>query len=134
MTEDPTPQQPTPPKDGLSGNIHEDGRIELLTWANGECVNSFYVSDEENSNLIAALLLAAHQSSQVRGLSKPMIKPHAPSIPISAASLIANRTKKTFALGFGVGQSQVVLQIPQSILASLGRQLLAASAQEGKGH
>ncbi len=56
----------TPPEDGFTGNVHEDGRIELLMWAGGKCVNSFYVSDENISKLAAALLQSAHQSAQIR--------------------------------------------------------------------
>ena len=87
--------------------------------------------------MATGLLMMAYKSAERTGTksTKPSgSQPDNPSIPISGFGLIVGKKKKTFALGFLVGAAQIAFQIPQSKLANLGRQLLAASAQDGKAH
>ena len=125
------------PDDGFSGSIHDDGRVEIFLWAKGKCVQSFDVDQKDLGNLASIFLGMAHESAKRAGTQptiQPGSRPHSPSIPISACGLIASKKKKPYALGFVCGEAQIAFQIPQSMLARLGRQLLAASAQDDKAH
>ena len=127
---------PDHPNDGFSGNIHDDGRVEILLWSEGKCIQSLHADQKALGSMAAGFLKMAHESAQRAGVkptAQPGSRPDSPPIPISASGLIANKKNNTFALGFSVGAAQIAFQIPQSMLGLLGRQLLAASAQ-GRAH
>ena len=126
--------QPDNPDDGLTGTVHDDGKIELSMWAGGKSVQSLYPDPRTLGGMAAMLLTLAHESAGYTGAKPAKSGSHAdyPSIPISAYGLIAGKKKKTFALGFVFGEAQIAFQIPQSKLAHLGRLLLAASAKSDR--
>ncbi len=125
------------PDDGFSGLMHSDGTAEIIVWIGGERVQSFDADHKILGNMAANLLMLAYKSAE-RTRSKPTTQPGSrpdnPPIPISACGLIASKKKKPYALGFVCGEAQIAFQIPQSMLARLGRQLLAASAQNDIAH
>ena len=123
--------QPDHLDEGLSGRVHDDGRVELFMWAGGKCVHSFEADHKVLGRMATGLLTMAYQSARRTGAKPANLSgshPDNPSIPISACAPIVSKEKKTFALGFVLGKAQIAFQIPQSTLARLGRQLLAASA------
>ncbi len=125
------------PDNGFSGSIRDDGGVEMYLWAKGKCVQTIDVNQKDLGNMAAMFLRMAHESAKrakTQPSTQPGSQPDNPSIPISACGLIASKKKKTFALGFVIGEAQIAFQIPLSILAHLGRQLLAASAQEDQAH
>ncbi len=130
--------EPDHPDDGFTGLVHGDGRVEIDIWVGGERVRSYDADPKALGGMAAALLMMAHESAERTG-AKPNepsklsgSHPDHPSIPTSAYGLIVSKKKKTFALGFVVGEAQIAFQMPQSILAYLGHQLLAASAKSDR--
>ena len=124
--------QPDHPDDGFSSTVYDDGRVKIVIWAGGERVHSFDADPKVLGHTAAMLLESAHESARRTGARPTKLtgsNPDRPSIPISGYGLILSKKKNTFALGFLFGEAQIAFQIPQSKLAHLGRQLLAASAK-----